>query len=148
MRVRPIGQMMSNLCLACCIGVALFCLCMLFFSGTLHLCNDAREQKENEMESLKDLIAAQKLLRFEISQTKKAKELAAIEEKIDAIIEPAKIRAKKKADRIGYIKKEKKGKVSLVSEGKLLVEGKTAGYKVTLSNIKAHERATITITPY
>lgn len=98
--------------------------------------------------TLKDLIAAQKLLKFEISQTKKAKELAAIEEKIDAIMGPAKIRAKKKADRIGYIKKEKKGKVSLVSEGKLLVDGKTTGYKVTLSDIKAHERATITITPY
>ena len=62
------------------------------------------------MDSLNDLLAAQKLLKFEISQTKKAKELATIEEKIDAIMGPAKIRAKKKADRIGYIKKEKKGK--------------------------------------
>ena len=100
------------------------------------------------MESLKDLIAAQKLLKFEISQTKKAKELAAIEEKIEAIMGPAKIRAKKKADRIGYTVTEKNGKVSRASKGKLIINGKTAGYKVTLSNIKAHERATITITPY
>ena len=100
------------------------------------------------MESLKDLIAAQKLLKFEISQTKKSKKLAAIEEKIEAIMGPAKIRAKKKADRIGYTVTEKKGKVSRASEGKLIINGKTAGYKVTLSNIKAHERATITITPY
>ena len=55
MRVRPIGQMMSNLCLGSCIGVALFCLCVLFFSDTLHLCNDAREQKETEMDYIESL---------------------------------------------------------------------------------------------
>ena len=100
------------------------------------------------MESLKDLIAAQKLLKFEISQTKKAKELAAIEEKIGVIMAPAKKRAKVIADRRGYIEKEKDGKISRTSEGKLPVNGETAKFKVTLSEIKAHERTTITITPF
>lgn len=100
------------------------------------------------MESLKDLIAAQKLLKFEISQTKKAKELAAIEAEIAAIMSPAKKRAKKKADRIGYVETKKDGKVSRTSEGKLPINGETAKYKVTLSDIKAHERTTITITPF
>ena len=98
--------------------------------------------------TLKDLIAAQKLLKFEISQTKKSKELAAIEEKIAAIMGPAKKRAKVIADRRGYIEKEKNGKVSRTTEGKLPVNGETAAFKVTLSDIKAHERATITITPF
>tara|TARA_R100000388_G_scaffold68418_1_gene49485 strand:- start:118 stop:531 length:414 start_codon:yes stop_codon:yes gene_type:complete len=40
---------MSRLCLGYCVGVALFCLCMLFFSGTLHLCNDAQQQRETKM---------------------------------------------------------------------------------------------------
>ena len=32
-----------------------FCLCVLFFSDTLHLCNDARKQKENEMDYIESL---------------------------------------------------------------------------------------------
>ena len=55
MRVRPIGQMMSNLCLGCCVVVLFICLCVLFFSGTLHLCNEARKQKENEMDYIESL---------------------------------------------------------------------------------------------
>ena len=108
---------------------------MLFFSDTLHLCNDARKQKANEMESqtLKDLIAAQKLLKFEISQTKKAKELAAIEIVIDAIMAPAKDRAKKIAARTGR------------KEGKMQVNGEIAKYKVTLAQVKAHERTSVRI---
>jgi len=99
----------------------------------LHLCNDARKQKETEMESIKDLIAAQKLLKFEISQTKKAKELAAIEEKISVIMAPAKERAKKIAARTGR------------NEGKMQIAGETAKYKVTLAQVKAHERTSVRI---
>ena len=97
------------------------------------------------MESLKDLITAQKLLKFEISQTKKAKELAAIEEKIAAIMGPAKKRAKKTAARIGYVETEKDGKVSRTSEGKLPINGETAKYKVTKSEVTAHERTSVRI---
>ena len=85
------------------------------------------------MESLKDLVAAQKLLKFEISQTKKAKELAAIEEKIAAIMGPAKERAKKIAARTGR------------NEGKMQIAGETAKYKVTLAQVKAHERTSVRI---
>ncbi len=96
--------------------------------------------------TLKDLIAAQKLLKFEISQTKKSKELAAIEEKIDAIMGPAKIRAQKLADRRGYTEKTNKaGKVSRTSEGKLPINGETAKYKVTKSEVTAHERTSVRI---
>ena len=109
------------------------------------MCDEAQQQKENEMESLKDLITAQKLLKFEISQTKKAKELTAIEEKIAAIMGPAKKRAKKKADRIGYVETEKDGKVSRTSEGKLPINGETAKYKVTKSEVTAHERTSVRI---
>ncbi len=85
------------------------------------------------MESLKDLIAAQKLLKFEISQTKKAKELAAIEAEITARMSPAKERAKKIAARTGR------------SEGKMQIAGETAKYKVTLAQVKAHERTSVRI---
>ena len=68
------------------------------------------------MESLKDLIAAQKLLKFEISQTKKAKE-----------------RAKKIAARTGR------------NEGKMQIAGEIARYKVTLAQVKAHERTSVRI---
>ena len=68
------------------------------------------------MESLKDLIAAQKLLKFEISQTKKAKE-----------------RAKKIAARTGR------------NEGKMQIAGEIAKYKVTLAQVKAHERTSVRI---
>ena len=98
------------------------------------------------MESLKDLIEARTLLEFEIAQTKKSKELKAIKEKIDAIVKPAKIRALKKADRIGYVKGKNEG--SLISEGKLPIDGKTAKYKVTLSQISAHQRTTVNINPF
>ena len=97
------------------------------------------------MESLKDLIAAQKLLKFEISQTKKAKELATIEAEIAAIMAPAKLRAQKLADRRGYVEKEKNGKVSRTSEGKLPINGETAKYKVTKSEVIAHERTSVRI---
>jgi len=100
------------------------------------------------MESLKDLITARTLLEFEIAQTKKAKELKAIKAKIEAIMKPAKIRAMKKADRIGYIEKEKDGKVSRTSEGKLPINGETAKYKVTLSQVTAHQRTTVIINPF
>ena len=99
----------------------------------LHLCNEARQQKVNEMESLKDLIAAQKLLKFEISQTKKAKELAAIEAAIAEAMSPAKERAKKIAARTGR------------NEGKMQINGETAKYKVTLAQVKAHERTSVRI---
>ena len=80
------------------------------------------------MESLKDLIAAQKLLKFEISQTKKAKELAAIEAAIAEAMSPAKERAKKIAARTGR------------NEGKMQINGEIAKYKVTLAQVKAPER--------
>ena len=98
-----------------------------------HLCDEAQQQKENEMESLKDLIAAQKLLKFEISQTKKAKELAAIEAEIAARMAPAKERAKKIAARTGR------------NEGKMQIAGEIAKYKVTLAQVKAHERTSVRI---
>ena len=101
--------------------------------------------KETIVESLKDLITAQKLLKFEISQTKKSKELAAIEEKIASIMGPAKLRAQKLADHRGYVEKEKNGKVSRTSEGKLPINGETAKYKVTKSEVIAHERTSVRI---
>lgn len=85
------------------------------------------------MESLKDLISAQKLLKFEISQTKKAKELAAIEAEIAARMAPAKERAKKIAARTGR------------NEGKMQIAGEIAKYKVTLAQVKAHERTSVRI---
>ena len=98
------------------------------------------------MESLKDLITAQKLLKFEISQTKKSKELAAIEEKIDAIMGPAKLRAEKIADRRGYSEETTKdGKVIQRSRGKLPINGETAKYTVTKSQVKAHPRTSVRI---
>jgi hypothetical protein len=119
---------------------------VLFFSDTLHLCNDARQQKENEMESLKDLITAQKLLEFEIAQTKKSKELKAIKAKIAAIMAPAKLRAEKLANRRGYTEEiNKAGKVIYKSEGKFPVNGETAMYKVTKSEVTAHERTSVRI---
>ena len=48
-RVHPIDQMLSNLCLVYCVVVLFICLCVLFFSGTLHLCNEARKQREMKM---------------------------------------------------------------------------------------------------
>ena len=100
------------------------------------------------MESLKDLIAAQKLLKFEISQTKKSKELAAIEEKIEAIMGPAKLRAEKLADRRGYreVVNPKTGKVAHKSDGKMPINGETAAYTVTKSQVVAHPRTAIQIT--
>jgi hypothetical protein len=89
--------------------------------------------KETIVESLKDLIAAQKLLKFEISQTKKAKELATIEAEIAARMAPAKERAKKIATRTGR------------NEGKMQIAGETAKYKVTLAQVKAHERTSVRI---
>ena len=71
------------------------------------MCDEAQQQKENEMESLKDLITAQKLLKFEISQTKKAKELAAIEEKIAAIMGPAKSAQRRKPTALVMLKRKK-----------------------------------------
>ena len=97
------------------------------------------------MEALKELITAQKLLKFEISQTKKSKELAAIEKKIAAIMEPAKLRAQKLADRRGYVEKEKNGKVSRTSEGQLPINGETAKYTVTNSEVTAPERTSVRI---
>ena len=85
------------------------------------------------MESLKDLIAAQKLLKFEISQTKKAKELATIEAEIAERMAPAKERAKKTAARTGR------------NEGKMQIAGEIAKYKVTLAQVKAHERTSVRI---
>jgi hypothetical protein len=110
------------------------------------MCDEAQQQKENEMESLKDLIAAQKLLKFEISQTKKAKELAAIEAEIAAIMNPAKLRAEKIADRRGYVEETTKdGKVIQRSRGKLHINGETAKYTVTKSEVKAHPRTSVRI---
>ena len=103
------------------------------FSVASHLCDDAQQQKATEMESIKDLIAAQKLLRFEISQTKKAKELAWVEAEIALRMNPAKDRAKKIAARTGR------------NEGKLKIDGETAKYKVTLAQVKAHERISVRI---
>jgi len=85
------------------------------------------------MESLKDLIAAQKLLKFEISQTLKAKVLANIDAEIAARMSPAKDRAKKIAARTGR------------NEGKLKIDGETAKFKVTLAQVKAHERTSVRI---
>jgi len=83
--------------------------------------------------TLKDLIAAQKLLKFEISQTKKAKDLAWIEAEIALRMNPAKDRAKKIAARTGR------------NEGKMQIAGETAKYKVTLAQVKAHERTSVRI---
>tara|TARA_R100000353_G_C6377653_1_gene160962 strand:+ start:252 stop:518 length:267 start_codon:yes stop_codon:yes gene_type:complete len=85
------------------------------------------------MESLKDLITAQKLLKFEISQTKKAKDLAWIEAEIALRMNPAKDRAKKIAARTGR------------NEGKMQIAGEIAKYKVTLAQVKAHERTSVRI---
>ena len=98
------------------------------------------------MESLKDLITARDLLEFEIAQTKKSKELKIIKAKIAAIMAPAKLRAEKLADRKGYIEKmTKAGKVVQRSEGKMPVNGETAAYTVTKSQVVAHPRTVIQI---
>jgi len=83
--------------------------------------------------TLKELITAQKLLKFEISQTKKAKDLAWIEAEIALRMNPAKDRAKKIAARTGR------------NEGKMQIAGETAKYKVTLAQVKAHERTSVRI---
>ena len=103
--------------------------------------------KGKDMESLKDLITARDLLEFEIAQTKKSKELKVIKAKIAAIMAPAKLRAEKLADRRGYtdVVNPKTGKVVQKSEGKLPVNGETAAYTVTKSQVVAHPRTVIQI---
>ena len=59
--------------------------------------------------------------------------MAAIEIVIDAIMAPAKDRAKKIAARTGR------------KEGKMQVNGEIAKYKVTLAQVKAHERTSVRI---
>jgi hypothetical protein len=77
-------------------------------------------------------------LEFEIAQTKKSKELKAIKAKIAAIMAPAKLRAEKLANRRGYTEEiNKAGKVIYKSEGKFPVNGETAMYKVTKSEVTA-----------
>ena len=83
--------------------------------------------------TLKGLIGMQKLLKFEISQTLKAKMLANIESEIAARMAPAKERAKKIAARTGR------------NEGKMQIAGEIAKYKVTLAQVKAHERTSVRI---
>ena len=98
------------------------------------------------MESLKDLITARDLLEFEIAQTKKAKELKAIKAQIAAIMNPAKLRAEKLADRKGYAEQmTKAGKIVQRSEGKMPINGETAAYTVTKSQVVAHPRTVIQI---
>lgn len=75
----------------------------------------------------------QKLLKFEISQTLKAKMLANIEAEIAERMAPAKERAKKISARTGR------------REGKMQINGETAKYKVTLAQVKAHERTSVRI---
>jgi len=83
--------------------------------------------------TLKGLIGMQKLLKFEISQTLKAKMLANIEAEIAERMAPAKERAKKISARTGR------------REGKMQINGETAKYKVTLAQVKAHERTSVRI---
>jgi hypothetical protein len=93
----------------------------------------SHKQEMLKDETLKGLIGMQKLLKFEISQTLKAKVLANIDAEIAARMSPAKDRAKKIAARTGR------------NEGKLKIDGETAKFKVTLAQVKAHERTSVRI---
>ena len=93
----------------------------------------SHKQEMLKDETLKGLIGMQKLLKFEISQTLKAKMLANIEAEIAERMAPAKERAKKISARTGR------------REGKMQINGETAKYKVTLAQVKAHERTSVSI---
>ena len=83
---------------------------------------------------LKELFAQQKLLKFEISQTRRAKKLATIEKAIAQKLTPAKERAKKVSERTGR------------DSGKFKIDNETVAWSVAMSDVKAHTRTTVKIT--
>ena len=83
---------------------------------------------------LKELFAQQKLLKFEISQTRRAKKLATIEKAIAQKLTPAKERAKKVSERTGR------------DSGKFKIDDETVAWSVAMSDVKAHTRTTVKIT--
>tara|TARA_R110002124_G_scaffold88713_1_gene227388 strand:+ start:809 stop:1072 length:264 start_codon:yes stop_codon:yes gene_type:complete len=83
---------------------------------------------------LKELFAQQKLLKFEISQTRRAKKLATIEKAIAQKLTPAKERAKKVSANTGR------------DSGKFKIDNETVAWSVAMSDVKAHTRTTVKIT--
>ena len=90
--------------------------------------------KRNRTMELKELFAQQKLLKFEISQTKRAKQLATIEKAIAQKLTPAKERAKKVSASTGR------------DSGKFKIDNETVAWSVAMSDVKAHTRTTVKIT--
>ena len=83
---------------------------------------------------LKELFAQQKLLKFEISQTKRAKQLEAIEEQIEEKLTPAKTRAKNIAAQTGK------------DTGKFKIDNEKVIWSLAIANVRAHQRKTVTFT--
>jgi len=83
---------------------------------------------------LKELFAQQKLLKFEISQTKRAKQLTTIEKAIEQKLTPAKERAKKVSANTGR------------DSGKFKIDKETVAWSVAIRPVIAHTRTTVKIT--
>tara|TARA_R110001599_G_scaffold189421_1_gene384172 strand:+ start:793 stop:1137 length:345 start_codon:yes stop_codon:yes gene_type:complete len=92
------------------------------------------KSKMDKDTKLKELYALQKLLKFEISQTRRAKRLAKIEKAIEEKVSPAKERAKNIAAQTGK------------DAGRFKIGSELAAWSVAIKNVRAHERVTVRFT--